>query len=280
MKKQIAAITLLFTFANPFPSHAEGKQTAFDRITETGIIRCGYIIYPPQLSIDANTGKLSGLAYDLTERMAKDLHLKVEWTEEVTAAAWIEGLHNQRFDMLCNTAWATTVRAPQVLNSIPAFFTAVNAYARIDDDRFNTGISQINSKDYTIATIDGSTSAAIARDSFPNANTISLPDISDFSQLLLEVSNKKADLTFSEASQFNDFDSKNPGVLKNITPNKPVRTIQNTFFVDGNELRLMSMINTALLNLHLEGFVDQTLDKYENGKDVWKRATLPYRQEK
>lgn len=248
----------------------------YERVMDSGVIRCGYIVYPPQISKDPNTKQLSGLAYDLMERIGKDLNLKIEWKEEVSAATYIEGLKTGRYDALCNTAWATTIRAPYTLTSIPVFFTAVNAYARKNDHRFDKNIDLLNSPDMKIATIDGATSASIASLKFPLAQTVSLPDTTDFSQLLLEVSNKKADVTFSEAAQFEDFNTKVPNTLRNITPDIPVQLVQNTFFVKAQEYQLISMINLAVQNLHNEGFVEKLLNKYEPRPNVWKRVTKPY----
>ena len=257
---------------------AAAKESAFERIVRTGTIRCGYSIYPPQLSMDLNTHQLSGLAYDLMERMGKDLHLKIEWVEETTPATWIEGLHQRRFDVMCNPLWATTVRAPLILASQPVYYTAINAYARADDHRFDEGVTKANDPAYKIAVIDGSTAAAITRDSFPKAKTTSLPDISDFSQLLLEVSTGKADLTFSEAAQIVEFQKKNPkNNLQNLTPNRPVRLVRNAIMVDGDEHRLIAMLNLAIGNLHNDGFVDQLLDKYQNAPGVWWRVPQAWR---
>lgn len=268
--------TLLLLTLSFLPSLASASDDAYDRVMKSGTIRCGYIVYPPQLSKDPNTGKISGLAYDLTERIGKDLNLKIEWSEEVGSATWMEGLKNNRYDMLCNTAWATTIRAPYVLASDPAYFTAINAYAQIKNHRFDKNIALANSPDVKIATIDGATSATIATQTFPLAKTVSLPDLTDFSQLLLSVSTGKADITFSEAAQFEDFNRKNPNILRNVTPTTPVRLVPNTFFVAAKEYQLISMINLALQNLHNEGFVEQVLNKYEPRPNIWKRVTKPY----
>lgn len=267
---------ILLLLVNLLPASAFASDEAYDRVMNLGAIRCGYIVYPPQLSKNPNTGKLSGLSYDLMERIGKDLNLKIEWTEEVGSATWIEGLKNRRYDALCNTAWAISNRAPHVLASDPAFYTAVNAYVRIKDHRFDKNIALANSPDIKIATVDGATSATIAAQSFPLAQTVSLPDLTDFSQLLLSVKTGKADLTFSEAAQLEDFNQKNPGVLRNATSTTPVRLVPNTFFVAAKEYQLISMINLALQNLHNEGFVDQILTTYEPRPNVWKRVIKPY----
>jgi ABC-type amino acid transport substrate-binding protein len=254
------------------PAFSIQKESAFDRVIRTGTIRCGYIIYPPQMSIDLNTHQLSGFAYDLMERVGKDLHLKIEWTEEISPSTWMEGLHQNRFDVFCNPGWATSARALQVLATSPVFYTAVNAYGRKDDHRFDD-ISNLNDETYKIATIDGSTSAAIARDIFPKAKTVSLPDMTDFSQLLLEVSTGKADVTFSEVAQFVEFQQKNSkSNLRNLTPDRPVRLVQNAMMVDGSEGRLVTTLSLALQNLHNDGFINQLLDKYQNAPGVWRRV--------
>lgn len=261
--------------------HAEAADTAasgaFARVIASNTLRCGYIVYPPQMSKDPNTGALSGIAYDIVERMGKDLSLNIKWAEEVGTGSWQEGLVTGRYDMLCNPAWATTPRARIVAFSTPAYYTAVNAYARVGDTRFDGKLATANRPDVTIATIDGSTAAAIAAEDFPLAKLSSLPDLTDFSQLLLAVQTRKADLTFSEASQFHEFERHNQGKLHNVTPEHPVRLIANAFFVAGDEVRLLGMVNTALANLHNSGFIDKVLDKYEAHPNTWRRIAQPYR---
>src|ERR1039458_8039271 len=57
--------------------------SAKDRVLKRGVIRAGYAIYPPASFKDPNTGKISGICVDVLEEAAKNLGLKVEWTEEV-----------------------------------------------------------------------------------------------------------------------------------------------------------------------------------------------------
>lgn len=263
---------LLFSVA----AQAEDYKSTFDRVMATNTIRCGYIVYPPQLSKDANSGALSGLAYDLTEQIGKDLGLKIEWTEEVGSGTWQEGFTSGRYDMLCNTAWATTARARVAAFSVPVFYTAINAYTRVGDTRFDGNLAAANRPDVIIATIDGATSAAIAAENFPNAKLASLPDLTDFSHLLMEVESGKADLTFSEAAQFLLFEKNNPGKLHNATPDQPVRLVTNAFYMRGDELRLLNMINATVDNLHNSGYISSLLDRYEPAPGVWRRVALPY----
>ncbi len=46
-------------------------QSTYDRVIQSGKIRCGYIVYPPGCIKDPNTGKLSGIGIDTIELVAK-----------------------------------------------------------------------------------------------------------------------------------------------------------------------------------------------------------------
>ncbi len=267
---------LVTTLFLSLSAQADDYKSTFDRVMATNTIRCGYIVYPPQLSKDANSGTLSGLAYDIVEQMGKDMGVKIAWVEEVGPGTMLEGLQANRYDMVCNPLWATTPRVRIAAYTAPLFFTAVNAYGRNDDYRFDGKLELANAPAVTVATIDGGTAAQIAGEDYPLAKLDSLPEMTDFSHLLLEVQTGKADLTFSEAAQFAVFSVNNPGTLRNLTPEKPVRLVANAFPVRGDETRLLAAINTALTNLRYSGFVDRTLSRYEPAPGVWRRVALPY----
>src|SRR5438874_1363658 len=81
-------------------------NVVYDRVMSSGVIHCGYVVYPPGLLKDPNTGKLSGVFYDIMESAAKSLQLRLEWTEEVGWGSMIEGLQANRYDMICSPVWA------------------------------------------------------------------------------------------------------------------------------------------------------------------------------
>ena len=56
---------------------------------------------------------------------------------------------------------------------------------RTERNRLTEDWSKINSPDVRIATIDGETGDLIARTQFPNAKRVSLPQLTDISQLFL-----------------------------------------------------------------------------------------------
>lgn len=269
------SILALGVVSSAFASDA--KESIFDRVIRTGTIKCGYVVYPPQLMKDVNTGEISGVVHDVMEKVAADLGMKVEWTEEVGSATMFEGLKTHRYDMLCVTISVTAARAREAMFTTPLLYTPVNAYVRSDDTRFDKDIKVANDPAYKLVGIDGSRGLTLAMENFPKSTINSLPELTDFSQLLLEVQMGKADVALSEASQFYDFLEKNPGSLKNATPNKPITVVASSLAVDGNEVRFLAMLNSAIEVLHNNGYIDRVIDKYEPHKGSWYRVALPYR---
>jgi len=258
------------------PSQVTTSDTAYDRIIKSGKIRCGYIIYPPSLIRDPNTGAFSGISYDIMTQMGKDLGVNIEWSEETTSATMVESLNTGRYDILCTSMWASSARGKVARFTMPVYLTALNAYVRKDDVRFKENERAFDKSDLTIATIDGGIAASIAREDAPHAKTYSMPDYTDFSELLLSVKNKKADLTFSENAQAARFNSSYPDSLKNITPAQPMRLFANGFVTKIGDERLVAMLNNALQNLHNNGFIEKTLSTY-NSSDSYYHIAKTYR---
>lgn len=62
------------------------EKSAYERILESGEIRCGYVVWPPMFIKDPNTGEFSGIFHDYMKTAGKSLGFKINWVEEVTPA--------------------------------------------------------------------------------------------------------------------------------------------------------------------------------------------------
>ncbi len=49
------------------------KESTYERVMRTGVLRCGYASFQPSIMIDAASGKISGIAYDLVQKMGEML---------------------------------------------------------------------------------------------------------------------------------------------------------------------------------------------------------------
>lgn len=252
------------------------KESAFDRVIRTGTLRCGYYPYDPSTIIDSKTGEITGINGEVMKIIGERLNLKIEWVEEVGLASMLDGLNQGRYDAVCTTLWPITDRARHAVFSEPLWYSAVAAYARVDDNRFDKDISVLNSNEYTISAIDGSIPYFMAQENFPKAQVLSMSDLTDYSLNLLNVQTGKADVTFAEQYQGEIYFEKNPGVLKNITEGKPLRVYGNTIIMPRDEYDFAEMINIAIREQINNGVIDKIIDKHEKYPGSFYRVAKPY----
>lgn len=249
-------------------------QAAFDRVLKTDTLRCAYIVLPPVFVKDPNTGKLSGISYDIIEEMAKSLRLKVDWVEEVNFANLAEGFKTQRYDAVCFAMYLGNVSMARVLDfTNPVYYTGTGVFVRSDDHRFDNNLAAINSPDITVATMDAEMSQFIRLKDYPKTKDYSLPQTAGITEVLEAVENGKADVTF--------FDQHNtlPAMaekLRDIAANNPIRLHAFSFAVDKGQTKLLSMFNMALRELELSGRINEILDQHEANHGSILRLATPY----
>jgi len=279
MAAVFATIASLFFGActrSPIAATSSSEST-YDRIIRTGVLRAAYISYPPACMKDSATGKMSGIFVDALERAAENLGWKLNWTEEVGWGSQIEGLQTGRYDIVGSPVWANPTRGKLTTLSIPLYYSGIGIYVRNDDDRFTADRKAIDAPTVRISTIDGETGDLIAKTQFPNAKRVSLPQLTDISQLFLEVSNRKGDVLFAEPYYGFKFSETNPGKVKNIAVAQPVKILGNCYMMKQNEFVLKQSLDIALADLLGSRFIDALLDKYEPFPGAFYRVAEPYR---
>ncbi len=203
------------------------RSSALERIEKTRTIRCSYLIYSPYFRKDPNTGKLSGIFHDLMEEIGKNAGLKIDWVEQVGYENIFAGLKTDRYDVFAGGLWPNSTRAQVGFFTVPVFYSVIKAWGRPDDKRFINNLSAINSPGVRIAAIDGAMEDIIAKTDFPAAKRVSLPELSPFTQNLLNITSNKADVTFAEPGIVAEFLATNPGKLKELAPGQPMRIFGN-----------------------------------------------------
>lgn len=258
-------------------SSGSQEESVYDRVMRSGKIRCGYTIDPPGCLKDPNSGKLSGIGIDTLKLVGKNLGLTVEWTEEVDWGTMIAGLESGRYDIIATPIWPNAARARIVDFSDPMYFSPIFAYAKAGDHRFTaSNFADINSPKYTIASIDGATPEVIAREDFPQAKPVSLPQHCQISQMLLSVATGKADVTFVEPAVAAAFRAHNPNTVERIATNGPVRIFPDCWAFKRGQPEFKAMLDTVLSQLVNNGTVDKLISKYEPAPNTLFRTALPY----
>ena len=256
---------------------AANKQTVYDRITTKKTIRAAYLNYPPACMKDTKTGVMSGIFVDVLTKACDNLGLKLEWTEEVGWASQIEGLNTDRYDIVGSPVWANVIRGTKTTLSTPVYYSGIGLYVRANDHRFDNDFSKINDPAVKVGTIDGETSTIIAEQDFAKAQKYSSTQQTDFSQKLLDLSSKKCDVVPTEPYFAAEYLKNNPGTIRNIATDNPVRLFGNCYMFRLNEWQMKQMIDVAIQDLINSGFVERTIRKYEPSPNLFYRSAPPYK---
>jgi len=253
-------------------------KSSYDRVMQTGKIRCGYLIWPPGCIKDPNTGKLSGIGIEAFELVAKKLGLSVDWVEEVSMGTMAEGLITGRYELIPTPIWTNANRAKVVIFSRPLYYSPLYIYARSGNIKFKNHWGLIDSPFVKIATVDGGTVEIIAQDDFPRAKKLSMPQLSDNAQVLLNIAAGKADVTFSEPIIADRYMQNNPGTIENISPEKPIRVFANSWMLKRGDFEFKAMLDTVLDEVINSGAMDKIIAKYEKKPYEILRVALPYQK--
>jgi ABC-type amino acid transport substrate-binding protein len=272
-----AALTAFFVRQNQAPAASKtDDQPAFNRVMSEKKLRCGYVVYAPGTIRDPKTGELHGIVHDIVETAAARLNLKVEWAEETAWGNHLEGLNSGRYDMLCAASFTLPSDAARAEAIGPLYFSGLGVLVRAEDDRFTGNIQAINDPNVTISAIDGTIPAIVAAEQFPKAKLSSRPQMTDYTFNVIDVAERKADVTFVENYYGMDYLAHNPGKLKNIAVNNPLRIFHNKMLVNKGEFKLQSMFQNVILEMLNNGEIDAIIDRYERYPGALYRVVKPY----
>lgn len=252
------------------------KTSIYERVMTKRTLRCGYIAYPPILIKDPNSGQMSGFVFDLMTEIGQRLDLKIEWAEEVGWANNVQGLLRGRYDAVCAGYWRNAKEGQYLDYTIPFFYSALGAFVRADDHRFDADSALLNDPGVTLITTDGALAEVAARNDFPRMKIRALPNLADISQVITELATGKADVAFLELMNAGQYGKSNPGKLRQLNPGRPLRVYQNTLALPPNEPQLKAMLDSVLYEMRDSGVVERLLRKYEPMPGTMYRVAAPY----
>lgn len=271
MLKYLTATVALLSLS--IPAYA---GSVLDKVNASGTIRCGYVEYSPALTKNLETGQWQGFDYDVLQAIGNRLQLNINYTAPTGWATVVTDLDSGKFDMLCSGFWVHPNIGKFALFSRPVFFQPVFVVARADDSRFSSK-TDLNTPDLKMVALDGDNPVAIAASDFPEAETLILPNMTDFSQVLVNVETKKADFTIVDAYTFGAYNKHNPGKLKIVASDHPVRIYPVSFVFGKDDIVFRDAVNAALDELILDGTIDRIFDKYDEYPNAYYRAEVPYK---
>ncbi|MGE4350712.1 MAG: substrate-binding periplasmic protein [Bdellovibrionales bacterium] len=268
-------VTLGIIKMMPTASQETAKESVYDRVMRTGTIRCGYALYDPLLIKDPNSGKLHGVFYDLLTEIGQELDLKINWVAEVGYGEIEEGFLSNKYDVFCNGAVITPKRAKFAYYTMPIYYQATMAWVRADDSRFDASLERLNDPAIRVMVKDGDVSEMIAGKMFPEAKAVSVPQLVDYTQMLVDVQTGKADAAFLEKSYGDTFLKKNPGSIKIARLDDPVNVSAVGMLLPSGENKLKNAFDASLAKLLVNGEVDRAFRNNAPTYDLW-AISRPY----
>ncbi len=277
-------ILIILSFMIALPSMAlateNTQKSTYDRVIASGKIRCGYAMWTPVLYKDLETDTLAGIFYDLMNEVGNRLDLEIVWAEESGWGTLVEGLHTKRYDMVCSGLGHSSARAKFIDFGDAVFYTPMYAVTKIDNTHFDKTLNILNNPNYKIAVQDGELSSVTARQAFPLASIISMPQLNDYSMLLKEVETGKADVTLVEPSVFRIYEKANPGKLKILNHLDPINIFPISVGLPTGDLAFNRMINVTLQELINDKTVERILQKHEEFPEAFLRRSKAYEASK
>lgn len=273
----LVSLTAARFFGSSRDTTPPGKSAStYATIRSKGSIRAAYSVGAPIFMIDPATKQKSGIFFEITNSAAAKLGLKVDWTEEVGYGEMIQGLNTHRYDVVASGVWINSARGALADFSIPAYYEVVLAYVKVGDTRFDGNLPVLNAPEYTISTMDGELGAEIAKAEFPRAKTIDLPQNADWSQLILNVINGKADVVFLGFAPARAYQAANPDKISAVKGAKPLRVFPVAIVLPKGTYELKQSLDYALEEMLRNGEIDSILHKYESAPGSFIRPSVPY----
>ncbi|NCC03004.1 MAG: transporter substrate-binding domain-containing protein [Proteobacteria bacterium] len=251
----------LYRSAPPPQSITTQTSTHYDRIMKTRTVRCAYFSWRPFIMKDPNTGTVSGFIPDILAQIGHDLNLKFDYVEDVNIAQMFEGFSTDRYDAVCGPVTPTVSRTTVSDFIKPVGYASMDPYVRIDDHRFDQGVAAIDKPEVKITAIEGEASASVVALKFPSAKLVTLPNISDNTQLLMELTSGKADIVIVDTASAKMFMASHPNKIRKIEGIPPI-LLSGTLAIPTGEFKLKSMLDSSVDYLVSTGFISAMARKY------------------
>lgn len=246
---------------NTAPVTAETKkESVYDRVMRTGVVRAGYYPWPTYFDVDPNTKVVTGSSIELCDAVFKMIGLKVEYVE--ISANIVQDLDTGKIDTRCaDSPWA--LQTIKYLDYTSAFYAIPNYFVvRADENRFTT-LSDMGKKEIRFIGLDGDISTEYVQNHFPNATLMTYPIFTDTSQLMLNIATNKADAMILDPAIMATFNAENAGKLKILFQEKPVMLSPIGFSVKKGEEKWFRTLDYAVQMAHRSGLIDPILDHYD-----------------
>ncbi len=258
-----------------FPASSQASsETTMQKIVREGKIKACYIIDPPFVIKNPNSGELTGQAIDAMNYIASEANLKVEYSE----SSWgtlVASLQSKQCDVIVTDLYTKIQRASAVSFTRPFLYKNENALVKKDETRLKS-IKDLNQSWVRVAVLQGEAGYYFAQKNLQQAQLIVLPG-SDLTLPMAMVSSGQADVTITDAWTIDQYAKVHPETQDFLSLNPETASI-NDFPVNPvgwpvrqEDQSLLSFFNTALDFIDANGKWEEWEKKYDA---YWLRTQL------
>jgi len=253
-----ALAMLLATLAywnSPEDSRSSAPRQAagiIQTIDKKGILRAGYGVFPPYSQEDPSTGKVSGVAVDIVEEIARQIGAKVEW-KRFNWNTMAADLKRGEYDVLADAVFQTPARGREFLFTEPyAYFAIGIGVVKRGDNRF-ANFDEINDPSITVAVGQGFAEETFVKARAPEAKLLSIPSSADTALPINAVVAGRADIAVVNLEDAKRFVGANPADLRIIWDDNPPAYVPAGFALRFSDFAGKQFLDVALRNLRTTG---------------------------
>ncbi|MCB1531017.1 MAG: transporter substrate-binding domain-containing protein [Rhodospirillales bacterium] len=245
---------------------ATPKETAYERVMRTGVLRCGYGAWAPFVLKDPVTSEMTGLFVELTEAMAQLNGIRVEWTAEVDWGSIPAELKSGKIDAHCAGMWPDGHRAQKMAFTAPFTFLNVGLIARENDSRFNTGASitlaTVNKPEFTVGVVEGDATEFMTKSALDKVTVYALPPMANYGNSIADLEGGRTD--FFLGPKIIEQPLRDSGAkVKFIPLTDQLQTNGDVIAVDIYEHELWQFLNASAKDLLNNAAYDRIMTRYE-----------------
>ena len=221
---------------------AAGQQSTLDRIRERGTLRVGAeCLYKGTCFLDPDTGERLGYGVDVTNILAADLGVDVEWVD-MEWTALIPAIQTGQVDMITQGMTRTPERAFAVTFTDPMEYypqaLVLNSESELLElENLDDVMVALNQPDRTITFLLGGAHQIIVENSFPRAQHRGL----ESAQAFEEVATGRADAMIADTGDAWDYMQNNPRAT--IWQMRAISTHQGSFVVPYGDIEFLTWMN-------------------------------------
>ena len=218
------------------------QQGTVERIRERGTLRVGAeCLYKGTCFLDPDTGERLGYGVDVTNILAADLGVDVEWVD-MEWTALIPAIQTGQVDMITQGMTRTPERAFAVTFTDPMEYypqaLVLNSESELLElENLDEVIVALNQPDRTITFLLGGAHQIIVENSFPRAQHRGL----ESAQAFEEVATGRADAMIADTGDAWDYMQNNPRAT--IWQMRAISTHQGSFVISYGDLEFLTWLN-------------------------------------